>query len=524
MEYQSYSVRKLLDSVKGGGIRIPAFQRGFVWDMDHVAYLMDSIYKNYPFGSLLFWRTKNKLNVERSLGRFDLPDPEEDYPVDYVLDGQQRLTSIFTVFQTELKPKLDDKWSDIYFDLKSGSSAQESHFYPLKDNEVDTERYFPLRVLFDSVSYREATSRLSEDQVNQVDKLQEKFKEVTIPVQVLKTEDRSMVAIVFERVNRLGVELDTLQLLSAWTWNENFDLLESFKGLKEELEEFGFEGVGEDSDLILRCTAAILKDEPSAETLLELNGQTVREEFPRVRNGIKGAIDFLRTQLCVYNLKNLPYPALLIPLSVFFAEPDGKEVSYDNQTYLKLKRWFWRSCLGNRYSSQTRKTVIRDIKEMKSLKNGTMSYVDSMDIDIPSEFFKKNVFRTTTANTKTFVLMLSNNSPRSFVSSKAIDLESVLQAYNRSEFHHIYPKASFRSEADDQVNILANFCFISAAENKKIGKKLPSVYLDELIPIDGREALLSSAFCHASDFDDDFAGFIDRRNARLLQHAQKLIA
>lgn len=75
MEYQSYSIRKILDAVTRGEIRIPAFQRGFVWEMDRVAYLLDSIYKGYPFGSLLFWRTKQKLAAERKLGTFTLPDP-----------------------------------------------------------------------------------------------------------------------------------------------------------------------------------------------------------------------------------------------------------------------------------------------------------------------------------------------------------------------------------------------------------------------------------------------------------------
>ncbi|ARO88034.1 DUF262 domain-containing protein [Nitrosospira lacus] len=83
-------------------MRIPAFQRGFVWEPDRVAYLMDGIYKGFPFGSLLFWRTKEELKTERDLGPFKLPPPVEDYPVDYVLHGQQRITSIFGVFQTEL--------------------------------------------------------------------------------------------------------------------------------------------------------------------------------------------------------------------------------------------------------------------------------------------------------------------------------------------------------------------------------------------------------------------------------------
>ncbi|WP_242038009.1 DUF262 domain-containing protein [Tolypothrix sp. FACHB-123] len=350
MEYQSYSIRQLLDSVSSGSIRIPAFQRGFVWDMDRVAYLMDSIYKRYPFGSLLFWRTKSKLATERKLGAFDLPSPQEDYPIDYVLDGQQRLTSIFSVFQTELMPTNEHNWTGIYFDLEAQEDAQESQFYALRDEEVISGKHFPLNVLFDSVKYREATSKCTTEQIRRLDTLQEKFKEVSIPAQILKTEDRAIVAIVFERVNRLGMKLDTLQLLSAWTWNEDFDLLENFRNLKEDLEEFGFSEVGEDCDLILRCTAAILKKETTPESLLELSGQQIREAFPKVRSGIFGAIDFFRKQLKIAALKNLPYPGLIIPLSAFFAEPEGKEVSYDAIVYNRLKKWFWRSCFTNRYS------------------------------------------------------------------------------------------------------------------------------------------------------------------------------
>ena len=115
MQHDSYSIRQLLSLVSDGRIRIPAFQRGFVWEMDRVAYLMDSIYKRYPFGSLLFWRTKNKLATERKLGAFDLPNPKDDESINYVLDGQQRLTSIFSVFQTELEPTPDNEWTGDIF-------------------------------------------------------------------------------------------------------------------------------------------------------------------------------------------------------------------------------------------------------------------------------------------------------------------------------------------------------------------------------------------------------------------------
>ena len=527
MDYQPYSIRKVLDAVISGEIRVPAFQRGFVWEMDRVAHLLDSIYKGYPFGSLLFWRTRQRLMTERDLGTFTLPAPQADYPIDYVLDGQQRLTSIFTVFQTELKPEPNPDWTDIYFDLAAIGNPQDSFFEAITDGtDFDRDRYFPMNVLFDSVRYRAATAHLTAEQITVIDKLQEKFKEVSIPVQLLKSEDRSIVAIVFERINHLGVALDTLQLLSAWTWSEDFDLLDKFRELREELADFGFEGVGDDADLVLNCVAGILTGEPGAEKLLSLNGGEVRAQFGNVENGIRGAIDFLRTELKVSNLKLLPYPSMLIPLAVFFAEPDGKEVLYSGPTLKAIKRWFWRTCFTGRYTSQTRKTTINDVCQMVKLKNGHPSTLDNIECTVTQDFFM-NTFRVTAAATKTFVLVLANNAPKSLLSGKAIELEKVLQRYNRSEFHHIYPRAFLRdlNFADSKINALGNFCFLSAAENKSIGRKKPSVYVTELVGHEvERDAALASAFCDAGQFDDKYDPFLQLRCERLAKYASRLVS
>ncbi len=69
----SLSIRQAIEKITSGQIRIPAFQRGFVWDADLVAHLMDSIYKGYPFGAVILWRTKTQLKAERNLGSFALP-------------------------------------------------------------------------------------------------------------------------------------------------------------------------------------------------------------------------------------------------------------------------------------------------------------------------------------------------------------------------------------------------------------------------------------------------------------------
>ncbi|HCQ7176571.1 TPA: DUF262 domain-containing protein, partial [Enterobacter cloacae] len=83
----------LLDDVKRGQIKIPAFQRQYVWTDEQILGLIDSIYCGYPVGSLLLWSTKTPLKFERNVGGFDLPEIKEDYPVNYILDGQQRLTT-----------------------------------------------------------------------------------------------------------------------------------------------------------------------------------------------------------------------------------------------------------------------------------------------------------------------------------------------------------------------------------------------------------------------------------------------
>lgn len=69
------SIRKIIDKTLSGEIRIPSFQRGFVWDPEKVAFFIDSLFKGYPIGSLLLWRTNEKLENERQLGNFILPDP-----------------------------------------------------------------------------------------------------------------------------------------------------------------------------------------------------------------------------------------------------------------------------------------------------------------------------------------------------------------------------------------------------------------------------------------------------------------
>jgi uncharacterized protein with ParB-like and HNH nuclease domain len=82
-------IRQIIERISSGDIRIPAFQRGYVWEPEQAAFLLDSIYKGFPIGIIVLWQTDERLKSEKNLGSFALPEPKKDYPVNYVLDGQQ---------------------------------------------------------------------------------------------------------------------------------------------------------------------------------------------------------------------------------------------------------------------------------------------------------------------------------------------------------------------------------------------------------------------------------------------------
>ncbi|MCL5972348.1 MAG: DUF262 domain-containing protein [Firmicutes bacterium] len=520
-------INDLIQSLTQGHTRIPSFQRGFVWDPERVARLMDSIYRGYPFGTLLFWRTRTPLQTERSLGPFTLPANSPEYPIDYILDGQQRATSIFGVFQTEIAPTPgeDDSWSKIYFDIRGSYSAQDSQFVALSDDEVDPARHFPLKVLFNSPEYwRILKTWDDEATASRISELWERFKSARIRVQYFNTDDRTAVAIVFERINRMGVELDTLQLLSAWSWSEDFDLQAQFEDLADELAPFGFNDVGEDSDLLLRCCAAIIAGDVSPKTIINLNGSEVRKRFDEVRLGILGAIDFLRNNLKVLSTRVLPYTTIIIPLSVFFSTVKDQSTYPDAHQHQILTRWIWRTFFTRRYSKRLEQ-LNTDIGEIRKLRNGEPSSLGEFSCALDKSFFLDNAFNLRNVNTKTFVLMLASGKPLDFINGSEIALDSVLRDCNKKEFHHMFPIAYLKSIGvpSGRANILANLCILARASNNKIGDLEPSTY-KSLMP-DGRlmEDILASAFCPGDIFRDDYTTFTQKRAGILLKAAYDLM-
>jgi len=488
---------------------------------------MDSIYKEYPFGSILLWRTRTQLKTEKNLGTFELPEPEDQYPIDYVLDGQQRITSMFSTFQTALSPTKEDPevWLPIYYDFEAKADAQDSQFQALSAEQVDPARHFPLAVFFDPVEFaaKQREYELNDERLREIVTVQSKFNGTLIPVETFSKEDRASVAIVFERVNRQGVKLDTFQLLSAWTWSDEFDLQQKFSDLAERFEAFGFDEVGTDNDLMLRCASAVLKSDPSPTALIDINGAEVRNQYQVIVNALDRTVDFLRDELQVRHYKFLPYSGLLIPLCAYFSRNQSQGVPLEHRAV--LLRWFWRTSFTHRYSGNPSRNIKQDVIAAVQLRETGKSTLDHIPAEISSEFYLSNTFNNRTVATKAFILQLAAHGPRSFIGGRAMSLDEVLAEPNRREYHHCYPRAYLANlqgvpECDYNVNCLANFAFLNRTENRTISDQAPSEY--KSLMLDQVDEILASQLIPLSLFDDDFDKFAVDRMKILTADAARL--
>ena len=131
-------LKDLITGISKGEVKIPQFQRKFIWKEEQAFNLLDSIASNYPVGSLLLWRTHDKLAAERNIGEFKLPKTDDLSPTDYVLDGQQRLTVIYSC----LGAAEEDEGFQASYDLVNELF--------LRKPDTHQAQIFPLRILYDT--------------------------------------------------------------------------------------------------------------------------------------------------------------------------------------------------------------------------------------------------------------------------------------------------------------------------------------------------------------------------------------
>ena len=184
-------------------------------------------------------------------------------------------------------------------------------------------------------------------------------------------------------------------------------------------------------------------------------------------------------------------------------------------------RWYWRSCFSRRYSSGVNRAYATDIASMDALKANSDTDIAKFTPDIGAEFFIENRFNIQAVNTKIFISLLANLKPLSLLSGSSIKLEDALLRCNRNEFHHIFPKNHLISDpAFLLTNSLANFCFLSSADNQSIKDKPPGVYASNIPPAQ-RSAIEAQAGLPTGWEKMSFGDFLQARSEILLGEAKR---
>ena len=242
---QVIDLPKLLADVRAGHIQVPRFQRPFVWEDERRVELLRSLRAGIPIGSLLVWRTsQTRLRSFEAIAGFAIPAPGQGQTVSYLLDGHQRLTTLFAAFSVPSQPSNlprkrqdDDVPAPIFFDLEQNDFVV--------DNPTGAWSCLSLHLFLDAVALRQhfrTKEREKSISESEIDRLQEIAEGVLyamqwcrIPVIPLSTDDVELATRTFHRVNSQGVPMTEFHMIAALTWDDKFDLRDIFEKTWDEI-------------------------------------------------------------------------------------------------------------------------------------------------------------------------------------------------------------------------------------------------------------------------------------------------
>ena len=332
----------LLEELALGNIKVPVFQRDFVWKPNQMIELFDSVFKGYPIGSLLFWRPISRFETKKVIGPYKVKDNSNI--ISYVLDGYQRITTLFGVLSNPEKVERDHqiplKPYSIYYNLK------EKEFTYLKNKKEKSSYLIPLYKVVDTYEFLDFLREIEREIIDktELNELIENAKQLSkilydyeIPFVEIRGGDIKSAVEIFSRVNSTGMEISEDFMLSALSYNSqtNFLFSDHITVFLNSLKQYNFDLLKRDT--VLNCISTAkgkIYFDVKLEDLLspDLEGLT-NSAFEHIKKAVK----FLYEQLFVLDLRLLPYPTQLIFLSEFFRlnpSPNPNEIE-------KLKKWFW---------------------------------------------------------------------------------------------------------------------------------------------------------------------------------------
>jgi hypothetical protein len=530
-EISPKNYESIFTNIDNGIIKIPQFQRDFVWNKVQTAKLIDSILKGFPIGTFIFWKTKDGLRSIKNIGNAPLPDIPKGDAAYYVLDGQQRITSIYAV-KKGLIINRDGKeldYKDIFINLNLKQNSDEEIVTIEPEDDKSFISVFEL--------LNGTMSSLSKNFIKYIDLLDEYKKRLTsyhFPVIVIENYPIDIACEVFTRINTGGQELTLFEIMVAKTYDEdkNFDLLQKYewlidnKGVEKDLEDAGFDTIP--AVTILQCISAYLCKQIKRQDILKLDKDDFIESWEIIKNGIFHSVDFIRTHLRIPVSRMLPYNTIIVPLTYFFIANNFKKPTQLQNKFL-TQYFFW-SGLSNRYNSGVESKVAADLKRMDDILTENQPSYYGEEVNISLEELEKHQFNTSDGFCKTILCLYSYFEPKSFDSNGVVKIDnSWLRSTSSKNYHHFFPKDYLKKTKFDNglANSIINITIVDEYLNKrKIGTKAPSIYIKQFKKNnpDIDDTLKTHLISNLDSFgilDDDYEKFLIQRGKKVLNELKK---
>jgi len=555
MKTNDRKITDLMSTIQSGKTQLPDFQRGWVWDDSRIKSLIASITCGYPVGAAMFLEYGNG-NIRFRYRMIEGAPLISSVPSELILDGQQRLTSIYTaLFCEDAVNTKTDKGQEIkrfyYIDMvkaidpsidrvESIMSVPEtrqitSDFGRKIDLDLSSEqleyenKMFPLNCILDPGKYNRW--QMGFMQYNDYDpvasmlytefltKIIVPMGQYTIPVITLdKDTPKEAVCQVFENVNTGGVSLTVFELVTAVFAMDDFNLREDWEMRQKTYFHGNLLSVSSATDFLTACT--LLSSFQKGGTVsckkkdvLELSLAEYQKYADILSNGFLEAEKFLQEER-IFSSRDLPYTTQLIPLAVICTLLTEHNQMRTTSARDKLKQWYWCGVFGEMYGSANETRYVNDVV-------GVMAWInDSNKVPktVQESYFNPNRLLSLqsrqSAAYKGIMALILQNHCKDFISGREMDF--TVYKSERIDIHHIFPKDYCEKQQypKEKWNSIVNKTPLTYSTNREIGGVAPSIYLGRIerkgqvsaTILDGYLAthMIDVSYCRADDFDNYF--------------------
>lgn len=559
MKTNDRKITDLMATVHSGKTQLPDFQRGWVWDDNRIKALIASITNGYPVGAAMFLEYGNE-NIRFKYRVIEGSPSRGVVPDELILDGQQRLTSIYTsLFSDDAVNTRTEKGQAIkryyYIDMAKAVDSNidrvdsilsvpenrkvTSDFGRKIDLDVSSaeleyeQKLFPLNIILDPNKYAKWQMGFMQHYnydpnasmlyTEFLTKVIVPMGQYTIPVITLdKDTPKEAVCQVFENVNTGGVSLTVFELVTAVFAMDDFELRKDWEIRQQKYFSGDILSVVSATDFLTACTLlSSFKKRASNNNVVSCKKKDVLSltltEYQHYADPLSAGFieaEKILQEERIFSSKDLPYTTQLIPFAVLctlLADNNRIKITSIKD---KLKQWYWCGVFGEMYGGANETRYVYDVV-------GVMTWLDDSSIiprTIQESYFNPGRLlslqsRLSAAYKGVMALILKNHA-RDFISGREMDF-SVYKAES-IDIHHIFPKDYCEKQgyAKTKWNSVVNKTPISYSTNREIGGVAPSVYLSRIekkgqVTPDVLDTYLETHFidvssCRADAFDAYF--------------------